>query len=95
MVVPQLRRRAQRFPLMRVEVEVQPDREDAERDDAAVEVAAHFFSLSRGFLRSASAVCRRFSRGLLRSAVLSPLWSRLGVQWHLTPIAHRAAIKRA
>ena len=80
---------------MSVEVEVQPDREDAERDDAAVEVAAHFFSLSRGFLRSASAVCRRFSRGLLRSAVLSPLWSRLGVQWHLTPIAHRAAIKRA
>ena len=65
---------------MNVEVEMQPDREDAERDDAAVEVAAHFFSLSRGFLRSASAVCRRFSRGLLRSAVLSPLWSRLGVQ---------------
>ena len=34
---------------MRVEVEVQPDREEAERDDAAVEVAAHrfFASLSR------------------------------------------------
>ena len=37
---------------MNVEVEVQPDREHAERDDAAVEVAAHFFlvSLSRGLL---------------------------------------------
>ena len=56
---------------MSVEVDVQPDREDAERDDAAVEVAAHcfFVSLSRGFLRSASAVCRRFSRGLLASVV--------------------------
>ena len=28
---------------MNVEVEVQPDREHAERDDAAVEVAAHVF----------------------------------------------------
>ena len=35
--------RAQRFPLMQVEVDVQPDREHAERDDAAVEVTAHLF----------------------------------------------------
>ena len=50
--------RAQRPELVGVEVEVQPDREDAERDDAAVEVAAHFFfvSLSRGLLLRASAV---------------------------------------
>ena len=62
MVVPHLRCRSQCFEFMRVEVHVQPDREHAKRDDAGVDVAAHFFSLSRGFLRSASAVCRRFSR---------------------------------
>jgi hypothetical protein len=35
-----------------MEVDVQPDRENAECDDAAVEVAAHLFfaSLSRGLL---------------------------------------------
>ena len=33
--------RAQRSQLVSVEVEVQPDREHAERDDAAVEVATH------------------------------------------------------
>ena len=43
MVVPQLRCRSQCRALVRVAVEVQPDREHAERDDAAVEVAAHFF----------------------------------------------------
>ena len=43
MVVPHLRCRSQCFEFMRVEVDVQPDREDAERDDAGVEVAAHFF----------------------------------------------------
>ena len=43
MVVPHLRCRTQRFQLVRVEVDVQADREDAERDDAGVEVAAHFF----------------------------------------------------
>ena len=52
---------------------MQPDREDAERDDAAVEVAAHrfFVSLSRGFLRSANAVCP--SLGLLLASAVSPL----------------------
>ena len=52
MVVPQLRCRAQRFPLVSVEVEVQPDREHAECDDAGVEVATHLFfvSLPRGLL---------------------------------------------
>ena len=43
MVVPHLRCRTQRFESVGVEVDVQPDREDAERDDAGVEVAAHFF----------------------------------------------------
>ena len=43
MVVPQLRCRSECFDLVSVEVEMQPDREHAERDDAAVEVAAHFF----------------------------------------------------
>ena len=48
---------------MNVEVEVQPDREHAERDDAAVEVAAHLFfvSLSRGLLlreRCESPLCQ-------------------------------------
>ena len=43
MVVPHLRCRSQCFEFMRVEVEVQPDREHAEHDDAAVEVAAHVF----------------------------------------------------
>ena len=49
MVVPNLRCRTQRFELVGMEVEVQSDREDAQRDDAAVEVAAHLFlaSLSR------------------------------------------------
>ena len=47
---------------MSVEVDVQPDREDAERDDAAVEVAAHVFfvSLSRGRERC----CRRCGQDL-------------------------------
>ena len=58
---------------------MQPDRENAECDDAGVEVAAHLFFAS-------------LSRGLLRERCESPLGSRLGVQWHLTPIAHRAAI---
>ena len=43
MVVPHLRCRTQRFEFVCVEVDVQPDREDAERDDAGVEVAAHPF----------------------------------------------------
>ena len=60
---------------------MQPDREDAERDDAAVEVAAHLFfvSLSRGLLHSANAVCRRCSRGLLRErcvAAVVKTWRR-------------------
>ena len=46
MVVPHLRCRSQCFEFMRVEVEVQPDREHAERDDAAVKVAAHFLASS-------------------------------------------------
>ena len=57
--------RAQRFQLVRMEVDVQPDREDAERDDAAVEVAAHFF-------------CEPFARlPPLRERCLSPLFARL------------------
>ena len=44
--------------LVRVEVDVQPDCEDAERDDATVEVAAHFFE-ARAACSSASDVCRR------------------------------------
>ena len=61
MVVPHLRCRTQRFEFVCVEVDVQPDREDAERDDAAVEVAAHrfFVSLSRGL--SSKALARRSS----------------------------------
>ena len=73
MVVPHLRCRSQCFEFMRVGVEVQPDREHAKRDDAGVDVAAHFLTIPR---------------------YLS-LWSQaavLGVQWHLTPSAHRAAI---
>ena len=75
---------------------MQPDREDAERDDAGVEVAAHFFSLSRGLRSSARrrhrcVFCEPFARLAPPRALLSPLWSRLGVQWHLTPRAHRAA----
>ena len=62
MVVPHLRCRSQCFEFMRVEVDVQPDREDAERDDAAVEVAAHLFFAS-------------LSRGLLRERCLSPLFA--------------------
>ena len=63
MVVPHLRCRSQCFEFMRVEVDVQPDREHAERDDAAVEVAAHLFfvSLSRGLLlreRCESPLCQ-------------------------------------
>ena len=69
MVVPHLRCRSQCFEFMRVEVDVQPDREDAERDDAAVEVAAHrfFVSLSRG--SSASAVSRRWGQDLVCSGI--------------------------
>ena len=62
MEVPHLRCRTQRFQLVSVEVEVQPDREDAERDDAGVEVAAHLFFAS-------------LSRGLLRERCLSPLFA--------------------
>ena len=43
--------RAQRYAVVRVEVEVQPDREHAERDDAGVEVAAH------GFFCAVSCAC--------------------------------------
>ena len=80
MVVPHLRCRSQCFEFMRVEVDVQPDREHAERDDAGVDVAAHLFfvSLSRGLLHSANAVCRRCSRGLLRErcvAAVVKTWS--------------------
>ena len=81
---------------MRVEVEVQPDREDAERDNAGVEVAAHVFLVS---LRAACSFvfCEPFARlapprALCRRCAAG---SRLGVQWHLTPIAYRAAIKNA
>ena len=62
MVVPQLRCRSECFDLVSVEVEMQPDREDAERDDAGVEVAAHLFFAS-------------LSRGLLRERCLSPLFA--------------------
>ena len=62
MVVPQLRCRSECFDLVSVEVEMQPDREHAERDDAAVEVAAHLFFAS-------------LSRGLLRERCLSPLFA--------------------
>ena len=49
---------------MSVEVDVQPDREDAERDDAAVEVAAHVFfaSLSRGTSAAVAAVVKTWRR---------------------------------
>ena len=49
---------------MNVEVEMQPDREDAERDDAAVEVAAHLFfvSLSRGTSAAVAAVVKTWRR---------------------------------
>ena len=68
MVVPQLRCRSECFDLVSVEVEMQPDREHAERDDAAVEVAAHcFVSLSRG--SSASAVSRRWGQDLVCSGI--------------------------
>ena len=54
---------------MSVEVEVQPDREHAERDDAGVDAAAHrfFVSLSRG--SSASAVSRRWGQDLVFSGI--------------------------
>ena len=43
---------------------MQPDREDAERDDAAVEVAAHLFfaSLSRGTSAAVAAVVKTWRR---------------------------------
>ena len=43
---------------------MQPDREDAERDDAAVEVAAHVFfvSLSRGASAAVAAVVKTWRR---------------------------------
>ena len=68
MVVPHLRCRTQRFQLVRVEVDVQPDREDAERDDAAVEVAAHFF-FCEPFARLASSRerCRRCGRRCVKA----------------------------
>ena len=69
--------------LVRVEVGVQPDREDAERDDAAVEVAAHFFvSLSRGASAAVAAVVKTCE------AFLQPCL-RLGVVWHFGPINAR------
>ena len=73
MVVPQLRCRSECFDLVSVEVEMQPDREHAERDDAAVEVAAHLFfvSLSRGFLRER---CVSFARLAPRVAAVVKTW---------------------
>ena len=65
---------------MSVEVDVQSDREDAERDDAGVEVAAHFLTIPPP-----------------RNGIFCRLWSQaavLGLQWHLTQIAYRAAITR-
>ena len=55
---------------------MQPDREDAERDDAAVEVAAHFFL--RAF--RAAVCCRRCAQDLVFARLappraLLPLWS--------------------
>ena len=76
---------------------MQPDREDAERDDAAVEVAAH---LSLRAFRERCLLSPLCSRLGVRaacssaSAAAAVVKSRLGVQWHLTPKAHRAAIKR-
>ena len=60
--------RAQRYAVVRVEVEVQPDREHAERDDAAVEVAAHLFfvSLSRGASAAVAAVVKTWCAVLRR-----------------------------
>ena len=61
---------------------MQPDREDAERDDADVEVAAHLFfaSLSRGLCshNDESWVCNP-GFDSLHERCESPLWSRLGV----------------
>ena len=51
---------------MNVEVEVQPDREHAERDDAAVDVAAHVFL--RVF-RAASSAPRALPVAAFASAV--------------------------
>ena len=67
---------------------MQPDREDAERDDAAVEVAAHLF-FCEPFARLAAP--RALSVAAFRAAccsaslsVAAVVKSRLGVQWHLT-----------
>ena len=64
MVVPQLRCRSECFDLVSVEVEMQPDREHAERDDAGVDVAAHrfFVSLSRGASAAVAAVVKTWRR---------------------------------
>ena len=62
---------------MRVEVDVQPDREHAERDDAAVEVAAHpfFVSLSRGLLLR-ERCGRRCGQGRVLCGIFGPINAR-------------------
>ena len=68
---------------------MQPDREDTERDDAAVEVAAHLFfvSLSRGASAAVAAVVKTWC-AVLRRCVLQ-LCLGLGVVWHFGPINAR------
>ena len=51
---------------------MQPDREDAERDDAAVEVAAHCFFVSLSLLLRERCLSPIFARLAPASAVLSP-----------------------
>ena len=80
-----------------MEVDVQPDREDAERDDAAVEVAAHLFLRAFRERCLLSPLCSRLGVRAAcssASAAAAVVKSRLGVQWHLATIAYRAAIKR-
>ena len=59
---------------------MQPDRENAECDDAAVEVAAHLFFCEPFARLAPRALSVAAFRGLLRErCAVSPLRSRLGV----------------